>query len=347
MFNEKEILNIVDILDLSEDDYDNIDIELNDIEKKRIRKKYKKNILYKRTNYLKTALVACGLVVVIYTGSIVAIPVNASNVPIVNSIYETIGVYEEYKDYSTYVGESKSTDKYRYTIEEITVSPHKSIVAIKIESGHGIPENHEGFMVSTKIGGVSWDSSTSRNYRVDNNTIITTVEHFYFDKIPNKSDINIIIHSIDSEDYNNSTTAQFDLKSDFQKCYNEYFEKQLNKVLYSKNRVFLIDEINSSIFGTNIVSKAVSLENTNNSLNNNFYYVLNVDNIEYNAETTNGSSEKNFILSKESYVAEIKDLKIDQLENAKSISLLIYESNENNLQDDKQNMILLKEYKIK
>ena len=52
--NNKELLNALENLNIDENEFDHINVELNDLEKKRIKKKYKKAIK-KKSLFLKRA----------------------------------------------------------------------------------------------------------------------------------------------------------------------------------------------------------------------------------------------------------------------------------------------------
>lgn len=356
MTNKKEILDIIDNIKINEDDFKDIDVELNDIEKKRIQKKYRNKIKSKKSMNFKKGLIACGLAVAFFAGGVAAMPVNASNIPVLNSIYESLGVYDEYKEYTTYIGESQKAGKYTYTIEEMAVSIHESLIAIKIESDEIIPENFNGFMTNIKIGGISWDSGIGQEHRIDDKTIVKTIENFYYDKISNKSDVKIVIYSIDESDNNNSTTAEFSFKANFEKSYSESYEKDINGLLFKDDALIQIDEINSSIFGTSIVTKSLALKDINTHDNFNLVYELRVDGKSYILEVTNSSLSNRYKIRKGRCILQVKELKVDTIKNAESISLLIYEENDQGLEDDEnsitekyleENMTCIKEYKIK
>lgn len=113
-----EILKISENISFNKEDFENIDVELNDFEKKRITASYRKKI--NSTKYkLKKVVIAGGAAILICTACVICTPVNASKVPVLNSVYDSLGIYKEYKDYSSYIGETKKDGKYTYTIEEI------------------------------------------------------------------------------------------------------------------------------------------------------------------------------------------------------------------------------------
>jgi|GEM_PF-5053094 len=329
MNNKREILDIVDNINIDEDEFKDIDVELNDIEKKRIQKTYRKNYKKKisiKKRIAKNAIIAAGLAVVIYLGGLTA-PAMASNIPILRSIYDSLGIYDEYKDYTKYIGEIAKADKYEYSIEEFMVTPYKSLLGIKITSDYVIPDNHQGFMISAEIGGVHWDSSSSNQYRIDDHTLIVTEEHNYNNKVPKKANIKVDIHSIDRNDNANETIGRFEFKANFDRSYNEFMSININNVEFNKYGIKL-SEINSSIMGTDIVSKIQSKEKDEEeylSKNDRLEGVLKVDDKFYGGDKY--SSTRSSILGvKGVAITKIDNLKFNEVNDAKDITLLVYEA---------------------
>ncbi|BCZ48835.1 hypothetical protein psyc5s11_49020 [Clostridium gelidum] len=319
--NEKGITNILDNIDISEKEFDHIDVELNDIEKKRIRKNYKKTII-KKSSIVKKVGIACALVIAISITPIIAPPAMASNIPILSNIYETLGIYHEYKDYTTYIGQSINVSKYTYTIDNIMVTPYKSLMAVKITSTEPIPEDHEGFMITPSIGGVHCDSGSSQDYRIDDHNIVITFEHDYLNKIPKKSTIKIDIESFDYRDTDSHGTFEF--KSDFDRSYTEFTSLPVINTNIDKYGV-KVKEINSSIIETNIVSEGYEKDKLK--------FLLNIDGKLY------GGLES---LSSGKMTTRIEGLNVNAINNSKNISLLIYEAKYSEDECDDRNESLKK-----
>lgn len=326
MINQREVLEIIDNIDINEEEFNKIDVELNDIEKKRIKKSYKDKIKYKKFSY-KNAIVAVGLTITICTGMVLCSPVMASNIPVLSRIYENLGIYDEYEDYTTYVGQSEKIGKYTYTVEEIMVTPYKSLLGIKIKSDDIIPENHQGFMTSLEIGGVSWSSAESKNYRIDDNTIVTTIEHNYDRKVPKKSSIKLSIHSIDVNDDYNDTMGSFEFKANFDSSYSKFTTIPVKNIEFDKYGVKL-NEINSGIMGTNIVSKIKSNEDDEGvylSKNDKLEYILNVDGKFYSGYKYSNLRSTLFGI-KGLAITEIDNLTFNDIDESKNIELMVYEA---------------------
>lgn len=303
--NEKEIMNILDNIDISEKEFDHIDVELNDIEKKRIRKNYKKTIT-KKSSFIKKAGIACGLVLIIGITPLIATPAMACNIPILSNIYETLGIYHEYKDYTTYISQSIKVSNYTYTIDNIMVTPNQSLMAVKITSTEPIPADHEGFMITPSIGGVHCDDGSSQDYRIDDYNIVTTIENGYINEVPKKSTIKIDIESFDSRDTDSHGTFEF--KTDFDRSYTEFTSLPVKNATIDKYGVN-VKEINSSIMETTIVSEGYEKDKLK--------FLLNIDGKLY------GGLES---ISSGQMTTRIGGLDVNAINNSKNISLLIYEA---------------------
>lgn len=331
MGKEKDILDLLNNIIVDEDEFNNINIELNDIEKKRIRKKYRQKI-FLRKRVLKSSAIMATLVSVIFLGGIAAPAMATSNIPILSNIYESLGIYSDYKDYTKYIGETKKVGKYEYKIEEFMVTPYKSLIGIKIISDDVIPENHQGFMTDIEVGGVHWDSGSSKRYRVNDHTLVTIIEHNYNNKVPKKANITVNIHSIDSDDDANETFGRFQFKADFDGSYNEFTSIEVNNIRFENYGVKL-KEINSSIMGTDIVSKIRSKEDSVEdyiSKKDKLEYVLKVEDKFYGGDKYS-SLDSSFWSGIEGVaITQIDNLKYDQIINANNITLMVYEAKYSN-----------------
>lgn len=357
-----EILKISENISLNKEDFENIDVELNDFEKKRITKFYRNKINSPKYKF-KKAVIASGAIILICAASIVCPPVNASKVPVLNSVYDSLGIYKEYKEYSSYIGESAEDGKYTYTIEEILVTPHKALLSVKIENNEVFTSEEElDFMIDLKIGGVRWDGSVAQNYKLDDNTIITVREYEFEDTVPRKADIELNIHSINYTSENSvDSYVNFNFKADFEKSYNEYTSMKIRNMNFKNERISL-KEINSSIMGTNLVSSISAPRDKVDSYKNiwdSIEYVVKVDDKYYggNNSTHIGSSYLGYIFNEDRGITttHINNLKYDEFKNAKDITVIAYKGEEiqgeNNDYDEKdtieeQGIIYKREYKF-
>lgn len=357
-----EILKISENISFNKEDFENIDVELNDFEKKRITASYRKKI--NSTKYkLKKVVIAGGAAILICTACVICTPVNASKVPVLNSVYDSLGIYKEYKDYSSYIGETKKDGKYTYTIEEIVITPHKALASVKIQSDETFNDDENiSFMMNLKIGGVRWNGATGQNYKLNDNTIINVTEYEFEDTVPRKADIELNIHTINCSNENDENSyVDFVFKANFEKSYNKYTSMKISNMNFKNERVNL-KEINSSIMGTNLVSNiSAPRDNVNSYVDiwESIEYVVKVDNKYYGGlKSSNiGSSYLGYIFNEDRGITttHINNLKYDEFKNAKDITVIAYKSEEiqgeNNDYDEKdtieeQGIIYKKEYKF-
>lgn len=328
--DNNHLLDALDNLDIGEFEFDDIDVELNDLEKKRIRSRYRQAIKNKLSLPKKIAIVA-GLSIMISTGAFFSSPVRASNIPVLNSIYEMLGVYDEYIDYSQYIGQSIDVEGGTYTLEEIMVTPYSSLFAIRITRNEPLPEGYEGFMVTSSIGGVQFTSATTSIHKIDDYNMIQVIESRYSSKIPKKSTINISIHEMSTED-NPATLGHgnFEFKVDFGKSYDEFAYLPIKKAkLASYGLKF--KEINSSIMGTQILGDIKTINKSEKKYHenvNNLYCLLNIDGKIYGSFTSFGTTSLGKLISGDgSFIFD--GLKVDEFRNSEKITLSVFKAKYN------------------
>lgn len=327
---DKEILDLVDNLNIDENEFNNIDVELSHIERKRIQKNYRKNI-NKKNNRIKKVAIASGIIITLGTCGFMVTPTLARNVPFIGRIHETLGLTNPYEDYTKYVGQSTKVKGGTYTIEEIMVTPYKSLIAIRITGDEPISDDMFGFMISPSIGGERWRSGRSSGYRLDDNNIVRVIEHSYKKKIPEKADIKIIIHQEATEEKPAIFgDGEFEFKVDFSKGYDEFKSINVNNV-YFKDIGLNINKINSDIIGTDIIGTIYAKSNSGDNLGERVFkkyddlkFVLNVDGKFYGGYTSvTGEFKDNKV--KGDMVIEIQNLKVNDIKSAENISLYVYE----------------------
>lgn len=325
--NNKELLNALENLNIDENEFDHINVELNDLEKKRIKKKYKKAIK-KKSLFLKRAATIAGLSILLFTGAFYSSPVKASNIPVLNSIYEMLGVYDEYADYSQYIGKSIEVTGGKYTLEEILITPYESLIAIRITGNEPFKEDSLGFMVTSSIGNVHFISATSSFHKIDDYTIIQIIESKYSSKIPEKSIINIDIHEMSSESSPSTFDyGKFELKVDFGKSYDEFSSFPIKQAKLSEYDL-KFKEINSSILGTELLGNITTLRNSESEYQekmNNSYFILNVDGKMYGGFASYSlNTLGKIVFGKASF--SFNGIKVNEFKNAENISLSVFKT---------------------
>ncbi|MPQ43811.1 DUF4179 domain-containing protein [Clostridium tarantellae] len=335
---DKEILDIVNNIDIDESEFEHIDVELNDIEKRRIRNKYRKSV--KKKNYfVKKIVMVSGLVCITVIGGFMVTPTRASNIPILGKVYEGLGVYDEYEEYRKYVGESIQVKGGKYTLEELMITPYKSLMAIRITSDKPILESEMEFMVDANIGGISWDRGTTKSYRIDDYNIVEVIEQSYDKKIPQKALVKINIHQMETlEKPSFIEQGKFHLKADFGNSYNDFESIDISN-LVMKNLLLEFSKINASVMGTDITGTIKIKDESNNySLDeisekySKLQLLLEVDNNFFSAPLNTSWSKIGKSING-SIKVKIPNLKYEEIKKAKDIKLSVYENKYTSLEN--------------
>ncbi|QAA30778.1 DUF4179 domain-containing protein [Clostridium manihotivorum] len=202
--------NIYEILNSSsfdEDDYENIDAALTDIEIKNIKNNFRKKI--KTNNKKKYAYIAASLALIITIGTFSVKPAFADpfieSIPLIDSLYEKLGYYNEFKDFSSYIGLSQEKDGYKFTIDKLMADDENVMVALRIFKP-GLNKNKDkndkkvnNFNVSPLVSNGSFIFMGSDNDSTilndDTTLIVTKLEVAPAKKVPKRLDMNLIIRN--------------------------------------------------------------------------------------------------------------------------------------------------------
>lgn len=323
--DNKELLKALENLNIDENEFDNMNIKLNDLEKKRIKKKYK-SFLNPSKNKLKKASLIAGLVLCIGIGSLYVSPVKASNIPVLNSIYELLGIYYEYKNYSQYIGDSIEVKGGKYTLEEILITPYKSLIAIRITGNEPINDTTDNFFISASIEDSYLESSTSSIHKIDDFNIIQVIEGRYNSKVPEKAPINISISPLENPDSPSYFgDATFNINVDFGKSYSEFDSYKISGGRL-KGYGLNLKEINSSILGTDILGDIFSFSDSTDYIekNNNLNYILSVNGDLYGGLTEYSISSLGGLISFGDISVSFNGLKIPDFHSIHNINLSVF-----------------------
>ncbi|MDP4145171.1 MAG: DUF4179 domain-containing protein, partial [Bacillota bacterium] len=100
----------------NEKDFDSIEASLTDLDKKRI----KKNFIKPKKKLKHIAASIAGVIII---GTFAMSPVFAESliesIPVLDSMYKKIGYYDSFKDFSQYIGISKESSGYKFTLDKI------------------------------------------------------------------------------------------------------------------------------------------------------------------------------------------------------------------------------------
>lgn len=198
---EKDIYRLFNSVNIGESEFDSMDEEVTDTEKKRIKKNLKKRIKAKgKFKLLKYGSIAAIFSLISIIGIGCVSPTLARNIPVLNSITQKLndkfGFHGEYERYSQVINKPVMSNGVTLTINEIIVDDSKLVIGYTIKSDNKI-QNLEIFCLSKflQINGeraASGGSSTG-NY-TDEHTYVGS-EEIHTDLLNNASNkINITLN---------------------------------------------------------------------------------------------------------------------------------------------------------
>lgn len=232
---------------IDERDFENINENLSEIDKERIKKRLKVQILksQKYNRIIKSIVASIAFLNVV---GITSTPVIASRIPFIETIYKNLGFYDKYLDYTQYIGESVEENGIKLTVDNIVGTKHKIIVSIKIESEEKLSDEfRQGLFITSSMGGSSWNSSLLKNSNPNENTIISVMEHSNYEGYLRRGDLEINIRS------GNFIDSKLRFPVDFSKSFDNTIERKLNKTVESLDGK--VTNIESNIIGTTITIK--------------------------------------------------------------------------------------------
>ncbi|SHJ44720.1 protein of unknown function [Clostridium cavendishii DSM 21758] len=267
----EKIMDITNGVNLKEDDFKDINIELNDLELKtmektilvKINNHQEDNIKTKKINFFKkhSKKIAASFALVTFLGASCAFlskPAFAENIEVFQNIYEKLGYYRDYKDYSEFIGQSKEDNGYRFTIEKLIGTPNKMLVAVKVTSlNKPFDKDAEKSIVKNLMPSVGFsfkvakDGSGSSNieYIDDYNAVYVFSEDIPYGKFNKRGNVTINIHSYGIEGIA-PVNVNFNFKADFSKSFNKTLNLKVNKKVTVGKTETTISEISSSLLGT-------------------------------------------------------------------------------------------------
>ncbi|MGG7098772.1 DUF4179 domain-containing protein [Clostridium sardiniense] len=235
--NPKDILDNLDSETI--EDIELSEINISEIEIKRTKKNVK-NKLKKRGN-IKRKIVASAVVVILV--GVISTPAVASNIPVLNNIYKQLGLFKGYEKYTNYIGQSKESNGYKVTIENIISIPNKLQAVVKIESKEPLKKKakQDNFMLRVNMdkrkAGISSSSSEDSYYLNDYTMVLNYKEDLNGDTYPKQGDLTLNIQKL-SEDFKEvELDLNFDAKVDFSSAFKDKYNIVINKSINDKTKI--------------------------------------------------------------------------------------------------------------
>lgn len=263
MDRNKEILELVDYININEDEFIDVPVNLNDIDKKRVKKAVKRKVL--RRNNLRRVTVACSLMVILLVSALfISKPVFADGDKLIEKIYKALGFYDEYKEYSEYVGETKELDGYKVTIENIITTEKKYAVVGKIisEEPFDTTQKLNDISISVSLLGVDNDSGSGTFRYIDEHTVMFLEEYGTSSKYPKRGDlvVNVWTHSSTNEVEKDNLNIQFKFKVDLSKRFHKSKSIDISRNIKVGDREVSLDNMYISPIETIMSGRNISMK---------------------------------------------------------------------------------------
>ncbi len=307
--NPKDILDNLDSETI--EDIDLSEIDLSEIEIKRIKNNVKKK-LRKRGN-IKRKIVASAVAIMLV--GLISTPAVASNIPVLSNIYKQLGLFKGYEEYTNYIGQSKESNGYKITIENIIAIPNKLQAVIKVESKEPLKKNPKEDNFNFKVNmdkiksGSSSSSSGDTYYIDDHNMILNYTESLSGDTYPKQGDLMLNIQKLSEDFKETELDLSFDAKVDFSSAFKDKYNIDINKSINDKTK---IKSLESNVMGSELTFSGDNIKDIYDSWGPQYY--IEVDGKIYSK--TYGDN------------MDFPELTSDVIKNAKSISVILLDTKE-------------------
>lgn len=251
-----------------ENEFNNIEGSLTEIEIRKLKKTLIRK-LNKKNTYIKAAV---SIALISTIGITVATPAFAQSIvryiPAMDTLYEKLGYYNEYKDFSQYIGSSKEIQGYKFTIDKLIADDDTVLVALRINKS-GINANrkyinkeNQQFMMTADLTGTNSGTIVGGSVDesiLDNDTSLVLLENQSSPKksLPMRFKIRINIHSIKDKNIN----VNFDLPVSREKIKTETIEKKKSGESSLNDGKVVINKLKASPINTNIYYSAIGSVN--------------------------------------------------------------------------------------
>jgi hypothetical protein len=307
MDRNKEILELVDYINISEDDFIDIPVNLNDIDKKRVEKAVKRKAL--KINNLRRVTIACSFMAILLVSALfISKPVFADGDKLIEKIYKALGFYDEYKEYSEYIGETKELDGYKITIENIVATEKKYAVVGKIisEEPFDTTQKPNNIHLSVSLLGADDESGSGTFRYIDEHTVMFLEERGTNSKYPKRGDlvVNVWTNSILNEVEKDNLNIQFKFKVDLSKGFHKSKSIDISRNIKVGDREASLDSMYISPIETIMSGRNINREDR---------FILALDNELYAPISGHGKNEQQQLI----YGAAISEIN-----KAKTISII-------------------------
>jgi hypothetical protein len=242
-------------LNLDEHEFDDIDVNITDIQKNKLKTTLRRSIRTRRFIKYKIAA-ACAALLLFLVGIVYTNPALAAQIPVLNPIVQMLGYRGDYAQYSDIVNKTVTYNGKSFTINSVVCYDNNIIIGYTGKSDTTIDSNPL-FFPTYKVNG-KWLNvgSTGGQEHLDDKTVIGTIEIMSDDTtLPDRFNFEMAFNTMDN------TSGNWDFKFNISKAEISKDTKiyKPNQVVKYGNYDFTIDKITLTPLGT-VISRHSSTQ---------------------------------------------------------------------------------------
>lgn len=244
----KESLNLIDSYNI--DDIELAEVSLSDEELKRT-KDFIDNLTHPIPNhkkYIKVATLAMFFII-----SIFPVSALAQRIPFINSIYEKLGIFTGYENYTNYIGITNEKNGYKVTIDNIGATKDRLVVSMNVSSEKPLYMNpkDDNFIVniSMNVNGVRGSSSGLSSYYIDEHNVLLVYEEKIHGSYSEKGTLKLDLLKREKDSLNEELSMSFNMNVDFSDAFSQSQTYTVEKQIFDN---CILSRIETTIMGTDI-----------------------------------------------------------------------------------------------
>lgn len=244
----KESLNLIDSYNI--DDIELAETSLSEEELKRT-KDFIDNLTTPKFNhkkYLKVAVLAMFFII-----SIFPVSALAQRIPFISSIYEKLGIFTGYENYTNYIGITNKKNGFKVTIDNIAATKDRLVVSMNVYSEKTLAMNpkDDNFIanISMNVNGVRGSSSGLSSYYRDEHNVLLVYEEKIHGSYSEKGTLKLDLLKQEKDSLNEELSMSFDMNVDFSDAFSQSQTYTIEKQIFDN---CILSKIDTTIMGTDI-----------------------------------------------------------------------------------------------
>ena len=244
----KESLNLIDSYNI--DDIELAEVSLSDEELKRT-KDFIDNLTHPIPNHKKHLKIAA--LAMFFIISIFPVSALAQRIPFINSIYEKLGIFTGYENYTNYIGITNEKNGYKVTIDNIGATKDRLVVSMNVSSEKPLYMNpkDDNFIVniSMNVNGVRGSSSGLSSYYIDAHNVLLVYEEKIHGSYSEKGTLKLDLLKREKDSLNEELSMSFNMNVDFSDAFSQSQTYTVEKQIFDN---CILSRIETTIMGTDI-----------------------------------------------------------------------------------------------